>query len=110
MAPPASGGSAWTRRPSLRQADNGRVPQRQHVVDTRLEPAPAVEAAGLEEAAGSSIRLIDQAIHLAEINAGGAQLHHWDHQAELGLARIALIFLQHSLAEHDLDALRHDAG
>src|SRR2546427_3869891 len=109
MAPPASGGSAWARRPSLRQADNGRVPQRQHVVDTRLEPAPAVEAAGLEEAAGSSIRLIDQAIHLAEISAGGAELHIWKHQAELRLARITPIFLQHSPAAHDLGGLPPDA-
>src|SRR5438094_2044362 len=108
--PTAGGGRASTRRPSLRQADDGRMPQRQHVMDTWLELAPPVEAARLEETTGPGISLIDQAIDLAEIGPGGAELDVGEHQADLGLAGIALILLQHALAEHDLDALRQDAG
>src|ERR1700737_670587 len=80
----ASGGAALTRRASLRQADDKRVPQRQHAMDARLETPSAVEAAALEEPAGTRVRLIDQAIHLAEVGAGGAELNVGDQQADLG--------------------------
>src|SRR6266851_3741853 len=66
-------------------------------MDARLEPA-------------ASVGLVDETIHLAEVGPRCAELDVGDQQADLGLLRVALVFLQHSLAEHDLDALREDAG
>ena len=59
---------------------------------------------------GASVRLLDQAIHLAEVRSGCAELDVGNQQTDLGLLSEALVLLQRSLAQHDLDALRQDAG
>src|ERR1700686_2103108 len=74
IEPTASGGPALSRRLSLREADDGRVPDRQHAVNPGLEPAAMIEAAGVEEAAGAGIRLFDQATHRAEVGLGCTEL------------------------------------